>query len=370
MLEQKIASYIRTYLYPSETFIYEEIQHITRWKVIVLASEVIHAHLFPYPGILTPGEKKNVDFPFINTIKERKFFNRVIKEHDIQAIHAWFAWSGMRILPVCHSAKIPLITSFHGQDVSRFVHQIPYRHKLQQLFRRGDLFLVRCEAMKKDIVALGCPPEKIIVHYGGINLNKFKPKNREKGRKNSVRILMCGRMVEKKGFSYGIRAFSKIVEKHPEASLSIIGEGRFKKRLVKLVRTLKIKDKVKFWGTLPHPRVQKQMREADIFLSPNVISRNKDKEGIPNVIKEAMATALPVISTYHAGIPELVIDAETGFLVPEKDVEALAQRLNYLLSHPQLWSKMGKNARKVVKEKFNLFRQVKELEDIYSKSIK
>jgi len=367
-LEQKIAYFIRTYLFPSETFIYEEIKSIKRFKVVVLAPNVIDTHLFPYPDILTPWEKRKTGFPPMRKVVEKKFFYRILKQQNIRLIHAWYAWSGMMILPVCKKIKVPLIVSFHGMDVSRLPSHFLYHRHLLNLFNQADLFITRSFSMKEDVVKLGCPPEKVVVHYGGIDIDRFRPRGKKK--KNSAKILMCGRMVEKKGFTYGILAFSRVLKRHPQASLTIIGYGKLRENLEKLVRSLKIEDKVKFVGALPHLEVQRQMREADIFLSPNVTAKNKDKEGIPNVIKEAMATGLPVISTYHAGIPELIIEGETGFLVPEKDVEALTERLDYLLSHPELWDKMGKRGREVVKEKFNLARQVKELENIYLKLIK
>jgi glycosyltransferase involved in cell wall biosynthesis len=364
---EKVASFIRTYFFPSETFIYEEIKSIKRFEVIVLASNLINTHLFPHPDIFTP-RRKRAGFPPIRKAGERRFFYHILKQQDIRLVHAWYAWSGMMILPVCKKAKLPLITSFAGIDVSRLPRHFLYRRHLLNLFKQGDLFITMSFSMKKDVIELGCPAEKVVVHYGGIDIDRFRPPGER--RKNSAKILMCGRMVEKKGFIYGILAFSRVLKRHPEMSLTIIGEGRLKENLEKLVSSLKIEDKVKFLGALPYFEVQKKMREADIFLSPNVTAKNKDKEGIPNTIKEAMASGLPVVSTYHAGIPELVIEGETGFLAPEKDIDALVERLDYLLSHPGLWDKMGKKGREVVKEKFNLARQAKELENIYLKFIK
>ncbi|GAF72499.1 unnamed protein product, partial [marine sediment metagenome] len=126
-------------------------------------------------------------------------------------------------------------------------------------------------------------------------------------------------------------------------------------------------DSVQFLGMLPHEEVQREMEASDIFLSPNVTASDGNREGIPNTIKEAMATGLPVVSAYHAGIPELVIDKKTGFLVPEKDVDGLVDRLDYLIAHPELWEKLGSQGREVVEEKFNLFKQISRLEEIYAK---
>lgn len=363
MARTKIVYFIRTYLFPSETFIYEEIRSIKRFRVIVLTEKLINASSFPYPDIFIPPQK----FPLIKKVVNNKFFQEVLKKENVRLVHAWYAWSGMTIVPVCKKMKVPLVTTFAGMDVSRLPRHFFYRRRLLNLFKQADFFIARSFSMKKDVVRLGCSPEKVVVHYGGIDIEKFKPVKGRRTGDSTKRILMCGRMVEKKGFIYGILAFSRILRKHPDTRLTIIGDGKLREKLEELARSLKIEEKVNFLGALSYREVQERMRDSDIFLSPNLTAKNKDKEGIPNTIKEAMATGLPVISTYHSGIPELVIEEETGFLVPEKDVKALAERLDYLLSHPELWSRMGKKGRKVVEEKFNLTRQVEKLEDTFSR---
>ncbi len=216
--------------------------------------------------------------------------------------------------------------------------------------------------MKTDVIDLGCSPEKIIVHYGGVDVNRFRKKEPDGER---IKILMCGRFAEKKGFEYGIRAFAKLGKTHKNIALTLIGYGKLRGKMENLVDSLNLSDRVQFLGMLTHEEVQREMEASDIFLSPNLAARNGDREGIPNTIKEAMATGLPVVSTYHAGIPELVIDGKSGFLVPEKDIDGLVDRLNRLIVHPELWEKLGSRGREVVEEKFNLFKQVRKLEKIY-----
>ena len=218
--------------------------------------------------------------------------------------------------------------------------------------------------MKADVIDLGCSPEKIIVHYGGVDVNRFRFRKKEPDGER-VKILMCGRFVEKKGFEYGIRAFAKLGKTHKNIALTLIGDGKLRGKMENLVDSLNLSHSVQFLGMLPYEEVQRQMEASDIFLSPNLAARNGDREGIPNTIKEAMATGLPVVSTYHAGIPELVIDKKTGFLVPEKDVDGLVDRLGYLIAHAELWEKLGAQGREVIEERFNLFKQVRKLEKIY-----
>ena len=112
------------------------------------------------------------------------------------------------------------------------------------------------------------------------------------------------------------------------------------------------------------------MEESHIFLLPSVTAINGDKEGIPNVLQEAQSMGMPVISTHHAGIPELILDGKSGFLVKERDVYSLSQRLTQLIENPTLWSAFGKTGRKYIEKKFNLQKQVELLEKIYKELIR
>jgi glycosyltransferase involved in cell wall biosynthesis len=111
------------------------------------------------------------------------------------------------------------------------------------------------------------------------------------------------------------------------------------------------------------------MQDADIFMMSYATAKNGDSEAAPLVLKEAQATGLPTISTRHAGVPEIVLDGQTGFLVEEKNVNGLAQKLNTLIENPQLRAKFGERGRKLIEERFNIKDQTRELEDIYKELI-
>lgn len=361
-LKPTIAFFTKTYLPASETFIYEEIKNLTTLNVIILTERLANANLFPHTDVFSaPNLPK---WRLGSGLRSHGFFTRVLSTRKVRLVHAHFGWGGMMILPECRKLGLPLLTTFHGIDVSLFARDFFYRLRLKKLFRDGTVFLVRSNRMKADVADLGCPPEKIIVQYGGVDVNKFRFRRKEVS-EGTIKILMCGRFLEKKGFEYGIRAFEELGKIHKNMTLTLVGDGKLRGKMENLVDSLNLSHSVQFLGMLAHEEVQKEMEASDIFLSPNLVARNGDREGIPNTIKEAMATGLPVVSTYHAGIPELVIDKKTGFLVSEKDVGGLVERLNYLINHPELWEKLGSNGREVVEEKFNLFTQVRKLEEIY-----
>ncbi len=362
MLKPTIAFFIKTYLPASETFIYEEIKNLRAFNAIILTQRLVNLDLFPHPNVFSAPTLPK--WRLGSRLQSHNLFIKPLLNHRVKLVNAHFGWGGMMILPQCKKLGLPLLTTFHGIDVSLFARDFIYRLRLKKLFREGSLFLVRSNRMKADVVDLGCPPEKIIVHYGGIDVNKFRFRKKEVDGQR-VKILMCGRFVEKKGFEYGIRAFAKLGKIHKNVALNLIGDGKLRKKLENLVESLNLSHSVQFLRMLTHEQVQREMEASDIFLSPNLAARNGDREGIPNTLKEAMATGLPVVSTYHAGIPELVIDKKTGFLVPEKDVDGLVDRLDYLIIHPGLWEKLGRKGREVVEEKFNLSTQVRKLEKIY-----
>jgi colanic acid/amylovoran biosynthesis glycosyltransferase len=362
MKKIKVANFVKKYA-GYKTFIYDEIRSLKKFEPIVL-TEMVGSFAYQTPELQIFVREK---IPRLKIIEKKSFFGKVLRQNEVKLIRAFMADSGMRMLGLSKKLNLPLITSFHGLDVSERPRNPFYRKKLKRLFIEGDLFLVCSRSMKEDVVHLGCAEDKILVLYGGIDINKFKFCKNKKKNENTVRILMCGRFVEKKGFPYGIRAFYNLLPMHDNLELRIIGGGILEKKIKSLVRGLNIQDKVTFLGPKAPDDIPEEMGNSDIFLSPNITSRRGDKECITHTIKEAMATGLPVVSTFHAGIPELVINNETGFLVEEKDIDALTEKLNCLIEHPELREKMGKRGRKVIEEKFNLEKQITELEKIYTK---
>jgi len=361
-MELKIAYFVRRFG-GLKTPLYGEIKNLERFKPVVLTDAV--GKLPFHSSRLKIFSSSSIPWWRFGYRERHGFFRDVILKNQIRLVRAYMADSGIRMWPFCEHLNLPLITSFHGLDVSTWPRWPPYLRNLRQLFEKGRIFLVRSKAMKEDVVNLGCPADKVRVLYGGIDVEEFKFKKRRQGGLSKVRILMCGRFIEKKGFAYGIKAFGRLVKKHANIELRIVGDGPLRLKLKLLTKILHLGEKVSFSGEKEPKDIPEEMWNAQIFLAPSVTSRSGNKEGIPNVIKEAMATGLPVVSTRHAGIPELVIDGKTGFLVSEKDVNGLVDRLGYLITHPEIWDDSGRQGRKVVEEKFDLFKQVQKLEKIY-----
>ena len=246
-----------------------------------------------------------------------------------------------------------VITAFHGYDLSSYIEKNGNRI-YEKLFEKGDLFLPISRRWKGELIKLGCRKEKILVHRMGIDVGRFGFLQRKIRKDGKISILTVARLVEKKGVHYGIQAVAKVHKKHSRIEYKIAGDGPLKSDLKKLINTLNIDEKVHLLGWKEQEEIVELMRDADILLAPSVTSKNGDQEGIPVVLMEALAQGLPVISTQHSGIPELVQNEKSGFLVPEHDIQALADKLEYLIEHPQRWSDMGMAGRKHVAQRYDI----------------
>ena len=261
-----------------------------------------------------------------------------------------------------------LVTTFHGYDMSSFITSND-NNVYKNLFLNGNLFLPVSDYWKKKLIKIDCNEKKIIVHRMGINLKKFRFSERRKQSGEPIKILTIGRLVEKKGHEYAIQAIIKVLKKYRNIEYIIAGDGPLRSKLEDLISELGIKNYVKFLGAVEQNEVSKLYQQAHIFILPSITANNGDQEGIPIVLMEAQATGLPIISTYHSGIPEVVVDGKSGFLIPEKDVDALTKKLEYLIEHPELWSKVGNYGRKFIEEKYDIEKLNLQLIKIFNASL-
>lgn len=286
-------------------------------------------------------------------------------------VHAHFGVEAVYALPLAHKLRVPLVTTFHGFDAtlsakalltSRSPSWINYALLRGQLARKGDIFLCVSEFIRQRVVELGFPAERTYVHHIGIDTESISP--REKKDEKPL-VLHVARLVEKKGTEYLIRAFSKIAHVFPEAELIIIGDGPLRSSLELLAEKLKVQSQIKFIGAKSHKEVIAMMRRSAVLAIPSITARNGDTEGLPMVTLEAAALGIPVIGTRHSGIPEAIIDSQTGFLVAERDIDSLAERIYILLADQEQRFIMGDKARAFCESHFDIRRQTQKLEAIY-----
>jgi colanic acid/amylovoran biosynthesis glycosyltransferase len=279
-------------------------------------------------------------------------------------VHAHFGTDGLSALPLAERLGVPLVTSLRGYDVTRSnaalllsarLSWVKYALRRRALQRRGTLFLAVSDALKRQAIARGYPAARTRTHYNGVDLDRFPA-----GPGGPETILFVGRLVEKKGVDSLLHAFAIVLRTRPDASLVILGEGPLRPRLEGLAG-----ESVRFLGGQAPADVAAWMRRATVLAAPSVTARDGDAEGLPNVILEAAASAMPAVGSDHSGIPEAIVEGETGFIVPERDAEALAARLMTILSDPDLRGRMGAAARAMAERSFDFERQMRRLEEIY-----
>jgi colanic acid/amylovoran biosynthesis glycosyltransferase len=275
---------------------------------------------------------------------------RFLQGGPYDVVHCQFGHLGLTALSFREIGALPgrIVVSFRGADLTK------RRSKgYAALFRAADLILPVSELFGERLIALGCEPAKIRVHRSGIDLGRFHYAERRPDHDGPLRLLTVARFVEKKGIEYAIRAVARMKGEGYAVVHRIVGEGPMRAQLEALTRELEIQDVSEFVGTKDHGGVSRALEWAHVLVAPSVTATSGDQEGIPNVLKEAMATGLPVVSTLHSGIPELVEEGVSGFLVPERDVESLATRLMYLSDHPERWAAMGRAGRQRIEADYD-----------------
>jgi len=287
------------------------------------------------------------------------------RERPFDIIHCQFGTLGLRavsLLPI-RTGNRKIVTSIRGSDVTVFLKKHPGIYR--ELFRKGYLFLPVCEFLKERLIQEGCAEKKIVVHYSGIDCSKFQYVQRQRVPGEAVKVLTVARLVEKKGIVFALEAVSGLLSKGEKLEYTIVGDGLLRGHLEQMIGRMGIERQVKLLGWKTHEEVKRLLEESHVLVAPSLTSDGGDQEGIPNAIKEAMACGLPVISTFHSGIPELVTDGITGLLVPERDANSLADSLAYLIRNPAICSKMGQAGRRQVEQKFDTHRLNKQLEGLY-----
>lgn len=264
--------------------------------------------------------------------------------------------------------KGKIITFLRGRDITARLAERPERYK--ELFSQGALFLPVCKYFKNILIQHGCPSSKILVLHAAIDCKKFRFKERELHANSSIKLITTGRLVEKKGIEYAIRAVAQLSSKYPQLEFSIIGGGPLEEKLKALVQELNIGSHVKFLGWRTQDEVANFLDTAHIFLLPAVTAEDHDQEGISNALKEAMACGLPVIATYHSGNQELVEHGISGYLVHERNIDELAEKIEYLIQHSEKWSEMGKRGRKKVVHEYDMEIETNKLEKICNLLVK
>ena len=275
---------------------------------------------------------------------------RFLCEHDVQVIMSEYLDHSLPWLPVALELGIPFFVHAHGYDVSLRLRD-PLWQQRYKAFEQAAGIIVVSEVSRTRLLGLGLEPDKVHVVPCGVDVPDQPLRRHANG---VVRCLGVGRMVGKKAPILLLDAFRRAAEGSAELQLDYVGTGELRLAARHFVQALDLSKRVTLHGALPHEQVIQLMREADVFIQHSVTDPlTGDEEGLPVAILEAMAEGLPVVSTAHAGIPEAVIDGETGFLVPEGDSVAMASRIVSLAKDQGLRDQFGEAGRRRAQHAFS-----------------
>jgi glycosyltransferase involved in cell wall biosynthesis len=377
-----VGHFIRVFLSRTETFVYNQLRTLERYRPTAFCHHTSPSFAGDFDVVSVrdsaPPVLRTLDDLSYRTIRRlpgpsATLLARAVRARSIDVLHFHYLVDARFFLDVKRKSGLPAVVSGYGYDVSLFPLSMKGygRRYLAALFREMDCFLAMSEDMEKDLVAIGCPPEKVVVHYYGTETDRFVHAGRTYGEVPVVNVLAVGTLEPKKAQDRVLRALAQWNRSQggrQRFTVTFAGDGPLRPELEAIVRELGWEDRVTFHGHVPHedPLLVDLYRAADVFALPSV-TIGGDKEGIPGTIVEAMAAGLPVVATYHAGIPAAVTHEETGLLVREDDFDGLAASLGRLIEDASLRERLGRRAAADAHARLRLHSKTPHLEELYDR---
>jgi colanic acid/amylovoran biosynthesis glycosyltransferase len=297
----------------------------------------------------------------LHSALRRRVLAGFLRERQVDVALAEFGQTGVLLHEACEEAGVPLVVHFHGYDAYRRPVVAHWGEGYRRVFAGAAAVVAVSHPMEEQLVRLGAPREKLRYNPCGADCDRFRPTDPSA---NPPRFAAVGRFVPKKAPDLTVRAFCEMRRDCPEARLVMAGEGPLLPTCRKLAGELGIAEGVEFTGNLSHEEVARLMAGARALVQHSVTAPDGNSEGNPVCVMEAGAAGLPVVATRHAGIPEVVVDGETGLLVDEHDVAGMAEKMLALARDPALAARLGRAARERVVAEFSLDGSIARLHEI------
>jgi glycosyltransferase involved in cell wall biosynthesis len=291
---------------------------------------------------------------------------RFLHSRKVNAVLAEYGPTGVAVMEACRKAQVPLIVHFHGFDAHHKPILDSYINHYQRMFVYASAMVVVSRNMEQQLLQLGAPREKVHYNVCGVDIDQFTDTCPDK---NPPVFIAVGRFVDKKAPHLTLLAFRKVLDRCSPARLIMIANGPLLEPCRHIAYALRIAYAVEFLGPKNHNEVAKAMQGARSFIQHSVTTSYGDSEGTPVGILEAGASGIPVVSTRHAGIADVVIENETGFLVDEFDVDGMVEHMIQLAEKPELALQMGQRARKHIEDNFSMQKSINTLWNIILKCI-
>ncbi|HEX5132869.1 MAG TPA: glycosyltransferase [Candidatus Krumholzibacteria bacterium] len=301
------------------------------------------------------------------------YLDQAARDSGARVLHSHFGFTGWRDLAVARRNGLAHVVTFYGADIQFYPRRRPeWRARYREMFRHVDAVLCEGPHMGREIVALGCPEEKVRVHHLGIDLDliPFEPRTWSPG--EPLRVLLAGSFREKKGFPDALEALGRIRD-DAKLEITIIGDANREERAVRekqiILQTIArcgLGAQTRLLGYQPYQTLMDEARRHHVLVSPSVTAADGDTEGgAPVTLIEMSASGMMIASTTHCDIPGVIVHGRTGFLSPERDVTALTANLRRIIAKPAAWRTMQMAGRKHIETEFDARRQGERLAAIY-----
>lgn len=297
---------------------------------------------------------------------ERNWLTQLAVKDQPCAILCHFGHMGLRMLPIAETAAVPLVTHFHGLDLSSALRNRWYRWSLRPTLLRFAAVVVVGSHQERLVLGYGMPAHKISRIPCGVPVSRYVPAVHR--HRDTIRFICVSRLTRFKGVDYSIKAFAEVARTMRNVELSVVGDGPERENLEALVSKLNVKGRVTFWGSISDRDVQVRLQESDVFLQHSVTGPDGWVEGFGVSISEASASSLPVVVTDCGGITDQVVHNETGFVVKQRDVVGMADAMRRLARDSALRGQLGHNGRNRMLSHFDTAVQILKLENVLLKA--
>jgi colanic acid/amylovoran biosynthesis glycosyltransferase len=369
--EPVVAHVVGTWLRSTENWIYDQVRFTRGWRPVVVAKHLENAELFPWPSVHALRSLSTARMLANRLVKWRTGvypgFRRAATQERASLLHAHFGHLGGVARALAADLGIPFVVSFYGVDMWRHRAGVEgLRATYARDFEAGAGFIAEGPAAAARLVEIGCPPGKVIVHRLGIDPTAFELHERRVGPGEPLRVLMAARFVEKKGLEYGVEAFCRAARREPRLVMTLVGAPRERvpedrqvaARVHEIIRGYAMQERIHLAGFVPLAALTELTRTHHLLMHPSVHAASGDAEGgHPVVLTQAAATGMPMLATTHCDIPEIVVPGRTGWLAPERDVDALVEALLDFAARPEVLPEYGRNARALVEARYDARRE-------------
>jgi glycosyltransferase involved in cell wall biosynthesis len=329
---------------PSETFIRAHIERLPLETVPIYGNgwRRADAHGPLWPVLRFPGAALKRIFPPAGRALYARSLARMLRRTEADVALAEYGITGAEVLDACRLAGIPLVAYFYGYEAWRTSLVEQHLPAYRRLFAGAAAVVAVSDSIRRRLLDWGAPAEKVHHIVCGADPERFAGAVPESA---ACHFVAVGRFTAKKAPQSTLRAFGAAAADEPAARLSMVGDGPLLEATRRLAAELGLQERVSFLGVRPAEEVARLFRTARAFVQHSVTAADGDREGTPVAILEAQMAGLPVVSTRHSGIPEIVVDGETGLLVDEGDDAAMGKAMSKLARDPALAGRLGRNAR-------------------------